>query len=508
MPRPSSLNATRRAHELEALAGGAAVDVLVIGGGVTGTGIALDAATRGLSVALVERRDLANGTSRWSSKLVHGGLRYLASGDLGIAYESAVERHRLMQATAPHLTRPLAMVLPVGGVVSTRRALLTGAGVAVGDLLRVAAGTPAATLPRPRYVPVAEAAALVPALQPTGLRGALLSWDGQLTGDARLVVALARTAAAHGARILTYCEALDADGSGARVRDTLSDDHFELRARHVIAAAGVWAEELEPSLHLRPSKGTHLVLDGAAVGSPRAALTVPVPSSGNRWVFLLPQPDGRVYLGLTDTPADTVSDDPTPAPGAEEFLLTTANAALRRELTHDDVRGTFTGLRPLVADAGHTADLSRRHAVTEAADGLVSVVGGKLTTYRRMAEDAVDRICARPDVAAGPCVTARTPLVGAIPRRLRGAVPAPDHLVGRYGGEAPELWRLATERGLDDRLVAHLPYLRVELEWAVRHELALTAEDLLDRRTRIGLVPEDRAAAKPAAAAVIEDRTA
>ncbi len=502
--KPSSLNAERRRRELDELAAGDEVDVLVIGGGITGVGVALDAASRGLSVALVERRDLAHGTSRWSSKLVHGGLRYLAKGEVGIAHESAVERGILMERTAPHLTRPLAFLAPAGAGFTVGEACLTGAGFLAADVLRVAAGTSRRTLPRPRWITAAETGLLAPALDRDRLRGAVMYWDGQLADDARLVVAVARTAAAHGARILTYCAAADADGSGATVTDELGGASFRLRARHVVNATGVWADTLDPQVRLRPSKGAHLVLHASRLGYPRAAVTVPVPGARNRFVFLLPQPDGqRVYLGLTDDPVTAVSDEPVADEADETFLLEVASQAFASPLTPADIIGSFAGLRPLIADAdGPTADLSRRHAVLERADGLVTIVGGKLTTYRRMAQDTVDRIARRPGVTAGRCVTGRLPLVGAAPRPRLDEIGAPRHLVDRYGGEAPEVLAEGGRKG-STAVVPDAATLRAELTWAVAHEGALTVDDLLDRRTRVGLVPSERAAAAPVAEEVL-----
>jgi glycerol-3-phosphate dehydrogenase len=497
--RGASLNAARRARELDELASGASVDVLVIGGGVTGAGVALDAATRGLSVALVERRDLAWGTSRWSSKLVHGGLRYLAKGDVGIAYESALERGILMESTAPHLVRALPFVMPVGTGTSRRSAALAAAGFAFGDLLRLAARTSRSTLPRPRWIAADEALHLVPALRKERLDGALLSYDGQLVDDARLVVGIARTAASFGARILTYCRAERADGAGADVVDELSGGAFRLRARSVVNATGVWADSLASQVKLTPSKGAHLVLSAARLGHPSAALTVSVPGSLSRFVFLLPQGDGRVYLGLTDEPVTRVEDVPVAAEADRQFLLSVASRALAIPLTEEDVIGSYAGLRPLVRGAeGATADLSREHAILTSESGLHTIVGGKLTTYRRMAEDVVDRF------AEVPCRTQSTPLVGAGPR-LEG-VGAPPHLIARYGAEAPLVLALAdAQPSLRERVLPELPYLLAELRFAIEHEGALSAEDLIDRRTRIGLVPADREAALAIAGSLLAE---
>jgi glycerol-3-phosphate dehydrogenase len=505
--RDSRLDAARRSADLEALAGGEVVDVLVVGGGITGVGVALDAASRGLSVALVERRDLAHGTSRWSSKLVHGGLRYLAALQFGIAHESAVERGILLRRTAPHLVRPFPMLVPYSSDVSTLEATAFRLGVEVADLLKLGARTSWHTLPRPRRLPAPEALRLVPSLRPKGLRGGLLYWDGQLEDDARLVVAVARTAAAHGARVLTYCSALSLHGDGARVRDERGGSELDLRARHVVNATGVWAGTLEPGVALRPSRGTHVVLQAASLGLPRAGVTVPVPGEPNRYVFAVPHPDGLVHVGLTDDAVEgPLPDVPSPGPGDEEFLVRTLSAALQRPIGPDEVVGRFAGLRPLLAGGDEsTADLSRRHAVVEGADGVLTVVGGKLTTYRRMAQDTVDRIAARPGVGVGRCRTASLPLVGAASPSDLSRVPAPARLVRRYGAEAPVVASLAAgDPALLAPVAEGLPVLGVELLFGATHEGALTVEDLLDRRTRLGLVAADRALAVPAAEALLD----
>ena len=495
--KPSSLNAARRARELEALADGEVVDVLVVGGGITGVGVALDAATRGLSVALVERGDLAQGTSRWSSKLVHGGLRYLAKGQFGLAHQSAVERGILLERTAPHLTRALGMVAPVGVAFGRGDAPLMAAGFAAGNLLRVSAGTSRTTLPSPRWLTPHETRLLVPAVEGRGLRGGLLSWDGQLTDDARLVVAVARTAAAFGARILTRCRVVDVDADGASVQDEVGGQALHVRARHVVNATGVWADRLHPEVRLRPSKGAHLVLDAATLGHPRAALTVPVSGERNRYVFALPQDDGRVDVGLTDDPVEVASEHPTADEADETFLLTTLSRALGRPLTPQDVVGSYAGLRPLLEGAdGATSDLSRDHAILEREDGLLTIVGGKLTTYRRMAEEVVDRIVEHRGAQVGPCVTASQPLVGAAPRSHLADLKADPGLVRRHGTEAREIEALMRRSPeLAAPVVEGRPYRIAELVWAVTHEGALEVDDLLDRRTRLGLIRGERGVA-------------
>jgi glycerol-3-phosphate dehydrogenase len=510
----TALNAARRAEDLGAVADGLLVDVLVVGGGVTGAGAALDAASRGLSVALIEAHDLAFGTSRFSSKLVHGGLRYLANGELGLAYESAVERGVLMGTVAPHLIRTLPQLVPLHEQLPARNAGLTMAGLRAGDLLRRAARTPTRLLPGPRRVSTAEALALAPGLRRNGLRGGLLSFDGQLVDDARLVVALARTAAGFGARVLTRVRALDLGADGARVRDELTGSTFWLRARSVLNATGVWAGELVESVRLRPSRGSHLVLDSASIGVTGTALTIPVPGTLNRFALLLPQQDGRCYLGLTDEPLDGPIPDVASVPESDvDFLLELGSSALRTPLTRNDVIGRFAGLRPLIDSTGTTAgpkasarsaDLSRRHAVLTAPNGVITVVGGKLTTYRRMARDAVDAVVAASGLSAGPCRTRTIPLVGASSDPGKSIVDCDRRLVSRYGDEARQVGALAeADSRLGQPVGPGSPVLAAEVVWAVSHEGALTADDVLDRRTRLGLVEADRAAALPTVTALV-----
>jgi glycerol-3-phosphate dehydrogenase len=508
-PNSSALNAQRRDRELAEATDGRVVDLLVVGLGVTGVGTALDAAARGLDVVAVDAHDLAFGTSRWSSKLVHGGLRYLAHGQFGVAHESAVERGILMTSTAPHLTRPLPMLVPLLPMVSRSQAAIVAAGLHAGDALRMAARTPRQVLPRPRRLSAAEAAAMASGLRRLGLRGGLLSWDGQLEDDARLVVALARTAAGHGARILTRTRVLelpaeDAPTQTVVVRDERTGQSSTIRTRAVVNAAGVWAGELVPDITLRPSRGTHLVLRADTIPGLSVAVTAPVPGEANRFVMVLPQPDGQVYVGLTDEPVDgPVPDVPEPSETEIGFLLDVVGAVFDRPVRREDVVGAFAGLRPLLDAGGRTADLSRRHAVITSPGGIVTVVGGKLTTYRRMAEDAVDAVLRQRSLVAGPCRTRTLPLVGAAARETLSHVEAPARLVRRYGTEAPDLVAAFGKEALVP-IASGIPVTMAELLWGVTHEGALDVEDLLDRRTRIGLVPVDRAAAEPAARRALE----
>ena len=499
------LNAVRRRREL-GLAAEQEADLLVVGGGITGAGVALDAASRGLSVVLIEAEDLAFGTSRFSSKLVHGGLRYLATGDVATAQESAIERHLLMTRIAPHLIRPMPQLLPFSPAVTLRQRATGAVGFALGDLLRLRAGTPAAVLPGPRPVSARTALRMVPALEPARLRGAVLAADGQLVDDARLVVAVARTAAAHGARILTRVRALGLHHDGARVEDALSGETFELRARAVVNATGVWAGQLDGAIRMRPSRGTHIVLDAEALGEPTAALTMPHPGSISRFVFALPQQLGRVIVGLTDEDAPgPVPSVAAPTEAEIRFLLDTLNPGLRTPVRRDQVRGAYAGLRPLVdTEAASTADISRRHLVAVSDGGFVNVLGGKLTTYRRMAEDAVDRAVALSALPVGPSRTASLPLVGAI---AAPSVPV-RAAEWRYGAEAGRI--LTRARCADPRaeISPGLDVSRAEVEFAVRAEGALTVDDVLDRRTRIGLVDGDRVRAHDEVASLVADTLA
>ncbi|WP_072687647.1 glycerol-3-phosphate dehydrogenase/oxidase [Rhodococcus marinonascens] len=500
----SALNAARRARELDQLSNGETVDLLVIGGGITGVGVALDAASRGLTVVLAEKRDLAFGTSRWSSKLAHGGLRYLATGNVGIARESAVERGILMTRTAPHLVRALPQLVPVLDSTTAFSKYLVRAGFLAGDVLRASARTSSSVLPRSRTVRSDRVIELAPAVRRDGLRGGLVAFDGQLIDDARLVVAIARTAALHGAKVLTRTGAYDVTGTSATLRDELTGSEMRIKARAVVNAAGVWAGEVDPEIALRPSRGTHLVLPAERLGNPTAALTVPIPGETNRFVFALPAQLGRVYLGLTDEAAPgPVPDVPTASDEEIDFLLATVNTALEVPLERSDILGTFAGLRPLLDTGdGSTADLSRNHAILRSGTGLVSVVGGKLTTYRKMAEDAVDAAVEGSGLEAGPCRTRTLPLVGAAaPEALRN-VAAPPTLLARYGTEAALLAAAAPD--LLAPIAEGLDVSRAEFEFAVTHEGALDVDDVLDRRTRIGLVPPDRERASSAAASVFE----
>lgn len=467
-PDPTVLNVARRRTDLARAADGTA-DVLVVGGGITGVGVALDAASRGLRVVLIEAEDLAFGTSRFSSKLVHGGLRYLATGDVATARESALERHLLMTTIAPHLIHPLAQLLPFSPGVALRQRAAGAVGMGLGDLLRMRARTPRTVLPAPRLVSARTAHRLAPALDPRGLRGGMLSYDGQLVDDARLVATVARTAACLGARILTRVRAIELRADGATAEDAMSGERLEIKAHAVINATGVWAGSLDGAISVRPSRGTHIVLDASDLGSPTAALTIPHEGSISRYVFALPQQHGRVIVGLTDE--DAPGPVPTVAQPTEPeiaFLLSTLNRVLAVPVRREQVRGAFAGLRPLVdSGADATSDVSRQHLVVASDAGFVTVLGGKLTTYRRMAEDAVDLAITSRQLSAP---SSRTATLRLVERTVAGGEPL-DEITG---------------------------LTRADVEFAVRSEGAMTAEDVLDRRTRIGLVDADRERCRPA----------
>ncbi len=482
------------------------VDVVVIGLGITGAGVALDAVTRGLSVLAVDAHDLAFGTSRWSSKLVHGGLRYLASGHVGVAHESAVERGILMEVTAPHLTHAIPTLMPFSSSVPRNQAVAARAATWAGDLLRRGARTSRQTLPRPRHLSGTEALELAPSLRRQGLRGAMLGWDGQLEDDARLVTTVARTAASYGAHVRTRARVVSATGTSVQLRDETQSPAagatHSVTARAVINATGVWAGDLVDEVRLRPSRGTHLVLRGETLPGLRVVVYAPIPGTFNRFVLVLPQPDGTIYVGLTDEPTDgPVPDVPQPTEPEIGFLLDVVSAAFEQPIHRTDVVGAFAGLRPLldVPGEGETADISRRHAVLTSRDGVVTIVGGKLTTYRRMAEDAVDAALDHAHIDAGECRTRELPLLGAADRPTLATLELPTRLVRRFGTDAAlvlETARSAT--GLtDDELLAPIadgiPVTMAELVFGVTHEGAADVDDLLDRRTRIGLVAEDRA---------------
>jgi glycerol-3-phosphate dehydrogenase len=415
---------------------------------------------------------------------------------VGIARRSAIERGILMTRNAPHLVKAMPQLVPLLPSMSPASRALVRFGFSAGDGLRRLAGTPASILPRSRSIDARRAVELTPTVKREGLDGALLAYDGQLIDDARLVTAVARTAAQHGARILTRVSASEATGTSVRLTDQLTGESMNVSAKAVINAAGVWSGDVDESIRLRPSRGTHLVFDAAAFGNPTAALTIPIPGELNRFVFAMPEQLGRVYLGLTDEDAPgPIPDVPQPTSAEVKFLLDTVNTALDVALGPGDVIGSYAGLRPLIEAEGSTADLSREHAVVESPNGLISVIGGKLTEYRYMAQDVLDKAVTLRELPATACRTRNLPLVGAPANpvsTLPSPIDLPSSLVARYGAEAPNVIARANCDRPTERVADGIDVTRAEFEYAVTHEGALTADDILDRRTRIGLVEADR----------------
>ncbi len=499
---PSALRWARPATEgfdrgsaLERL-GSEGFDVLVVGGGITGAGVARDAATPGRRTALVERDDFGSGTSSRSSKLVHGGLRYLSQGDYRLVAQALVERQRLLR-NGPHLVRPLPFLVPAYG----SRARMRGVGSALW-LYDLTGGFRIGTLHR--RLSAAEALAHAPSLRPDGLVGAHLYLDAQ-ADDARLTLAVVRTAVLdHRAVAANHAAVTELlrDGSGrvTGARVAADGNALDVRAPVVVSAAGVWADDLraDGARLIRPAKGVHLTLPAELVPTD-VALVLTAPADG-RSVFVVPWPGtDRVYVGTTDTDYDGPLDGPTCSADDMGYILDALNAALTSTVTPDDVLGTWAGLRPLVAGpaggspGGRSADLSRRHRVDRAGDGLVTVAGGKLTTYRAMAEDTVDEVQAALGRHRTPSRTARLALHGAPARTSRSAARAPeDHLVGRYGTDARVLEAMVElHPNLGEPLVATLPYLRAEAVYAARYEMARSVEDVLARRTRALILARD-----------------
>jgi glycerol-3-phosphate dehydrogenase len=479
------------------------LDVLVVGGGITGAGVALDAATRGLRTGLVERDDFASGTSSKSSKLVHGGLRYLQQREIGLVYEGLAERQIALR-NAPHLVRVLPFLIPLltkDGIISRRLARALGSALWIYDLtggLRIGK--------RHKRISADETLEHMPSLRADRVAGAYLYYDAH-TDDARFTLAVARTAAAHGAVIANYSGVTslrkDADGQVRGAHVQANGDEIEVRARAVVNAAGVWADDvraLDEDGHpnsIRPAKGIHITVPWSKLRND-VAIVLPVPKD-RRSVFVVPWGD-LTYVGTTDTDYDGPFDDPQCTHDDIAYLLGALNAAIGDPVDESDVLGTWAGLRPLLRTATdtRTADLSRKHDVRRSESGMITVTGGKLTTYRRMAADTVAAV----DAFLGRrrrCRTKHLPLIGG-----EGFEPPPqvlepsrhEHLAGRYGTEAGLVEAVAEDDPqLGEPLVAGLPYLRAEAVHAVRHEMARTLEDVLARRTRARLLARDDSAA-------------
>jgi glycerol-3-phosphate dehydrogenase len=468
--------------------------VLVVGGGITGAGVALDAASRGLRTALVERHDFGAGTSSKSSKLIHGGLRYLSQGDYGLVAQALAERQRLLE-NAPHLVRPLPFLIPAYGSRAKMRAI--SAALWTYDLI---GGFRIGSLHR--RLSVADTVGRSPALRRDGLIGGHLYLDAH-ADDARLTLAIVRTAVLDHRAVAANDAAVGELRPGAGAVVDAGGREIEVRASVVVNATGVWADALAGGgpATIRPAKGVHVTVPAALVPT-SVALVLAVPADG-RSIFVVPWAGtDRVYIGTTDTDYDGPLDSPACTVEDTAYLLDAVNAALTTTLTAADVVGSWAGLRPLVAGAGaptgRSADLSRRHRVTRGAGGVVTIAGGKLTTYRAMAADTVDEVQAVLGRPRTPSRTARLALRGAA-----GAGAAADHLTARYGSEARVVRAMiAAEPALAEPLVPTLPYQRAEAIYAARYEMARSVDDVLARRTRSLILARD--ASVDAAAGVAE----
>jgi glycerol-3-phosphate dehydrogenase len=509
-----------RAHALDALQS-EQFDVVVVGGGITGAGVAFDAATRGYSVALVERADFAAGTSSRSSKLVHGGLRYLQNFDLGLVREALLER-QLMVALAPHLVHPLPLV--VAAFDGARPDRLIGVGLNLYDVLtverprgrprpprqRLRGRSPADVSEwspeRHRVISGEEVVELVPALAARAPTSGYLFYDCQ-TDDARLVLTVLGEAERFGAVCANGVEVTElvqeaGRAAGVRVREAASGGEFVVRAANVVNATGVWADRLRPEeLHdeaevprIRPSRGTHVTLHREKL--PLGAGGAIVPAARGRSIFALPWL-GRTLLGTTDNDYEGALDGVHVPPAAEDvdYLLDACNEYFGTALTPADLSGAYAGVRPLIStgDPRKSVDISRKAELYETSSGMVTITGGKLTTWRRMAKLAVDRLVER-EARDAPCRTAAIPLGAPVEVADLGRVPGvPDAayaaLAGRYGHAAHDVLTIAREREeLAQPIVADMPDLLAEVVYAARREQARSLGDVLLRRTRLGLL--------------------
>ncbi len=514
-----ALDADQRADALEHLGTGE-LDVLVVGGGIVGVGAALDAVTRGLKVGLVEQRDLASGTSSRSSKLVHGGLRYLEMLDFALVKEALEERGLLLTRLAPHLVRPVPFLYPLEHAWERP---YVGAGVALYDGMAMA-GKYDMGVPRHKHVFRKQLARIAPDIRTEKLHGAIRYYDCQVD-DARLVMTIARTAANNGAHVATRTKVTGflRDGDrvvGVRARDLEGQRDLEVRAKVVINAAGVWTDEVqvllggEAQLDVDASKGIHVVVPRDRIRSECGFIT----KTEKSVLFVIPW--GQFWIiGTTDTAWDLDLAHPAASRTDIDYLLGHVNTLLKDPLDHRDVVGVYAGLRPLLkpmrkeGEMGETTKLSREHTVANPVPGLVLVAGGKLTTYRVMAKDAVDHAIRDFDHTPAS-ITDRVPLMGAwgyeartnqrvaLSRSSGLDIGVVDHLLGRYGGLVDEVLALVHQRpDLGEPLEGAEHYLRAEVLYAVTHEGARHLDDVLARRTRVSIETFDRGvtAARPAA---------
>jgi len=478
-------------------------DLVIIGGGVTGTGAALDAASRGLSVALVEQRDFASGTSSRSSKLIHGGLRYLEQGDLGLVREAKREQSLMINRLCPHLVHPVSFLYPLHNLLWER--FYVGAGVLLYDMF-----SGQTQLPRHQHLTRRGALRLFPALERKGLVGAIRYWDG-LFDDARHTLSLARTAALHGAALASSTRVVDllragSRVSGARVRCLESGREIDLQGRQVINATGVWTDDVQAlagrgRIHVRASKGIHLVVPRDRIHGDSGLIL----RTKKSVLFVIPWKHHWI-IGTTDTDWNLDLAHPAASSNDIDYLLELVNEALATQLSRNDIEGVYAGLRPLLeGESDATSQLSREHAVSQSVSGLITVAGGKYTTYRIMARDAVDVASSALSQRVPPSCTERTPLVGApgyqgfwnrretLARESGLHVARIEHLLGRYGSRIEELLAMIKDRPeLGDPLPGAESYLKVEIAYAASHESALHLDDALTRRTRISIETFDR----------------
>ena len=482
--------------------------VLVVGGGVVGAGVALDAATRGLSVGLIEARDFGSGTSSRSSKLIHGGLRYLEQLNIGLVREALTERSLLLQRLAPHLVRPVSFLFPFTHHVWERAYI--GAGVTAYDLLGMSMGQ-AKGLPGHRQLTRHAALRLAPALKRSAVTGALVYWDAQVD-DARYVLTLLRTAAGYGANVVSRTQVTGFLREGERVTGVRAVDletgrELEIRAQQVVNATGVWTDEIQQMvggrgmINVRASKGIHLVVPRDRIHSStgiilRTAVSV---------LFVIPW--GRHWIiGTTDTEWSLSKAHPAASRTDIDYLLSQLNRVLAVPLTRDDVEGVYAGLRPLLTgESESTSKLSREHTVAHPVPGLVMIAGGKYTTYRLMARDAVDAVAHGLDGRVAPSCTDVIPLAGAdgfaalwnsryaLARSSGLHVARIEHLLRRYGSLTGEVLDLiAADPGLGKPLAGADDYLRAEVVYAATHEAARHLDDVLTRRTHVSIESWDR----------------
>jgi len=500
----ADLNPAQRESALKSLAA-ANFDLLVVGGGVTGCGAALDAATRGLKVAMIEARDLASGTSSRSSKLIHGGLRYLEQYDFKLVREALKERELMVSRIAPHLVSPVSFLYPLHEPLKERG--YVGAGLMLYDALRGREHV----LPNHRHVSLKKMRQIAAGLRPDILRGGVLYYDAQVD-DARHTMTLARTAALYGATIVTRIECLtllreDGIVVGAQVRDVESGRIFEVHAAATALATGVWSDELHSAAGIQPgfsvtmSKGVHITVPGSVIELETGVII----KTDVSVLFIIPWKNEWI-IGTTDTPWAGERDKPLATNEDVTYILEHANRVLRRQIRESDIIGVFAGLRPLVdtKQGSPTTKISREHIVDHPMRGLVSVAGGKYTTYRIMARDLVDAAVTDLDRKVPGSCTEDVVLVGGdgvAALRNRTALLAQEHgitqnlvehLMSRYGALFPEVLELAQgDSALLAPIVPELAYLRVEIRYAVLCEGARTLEDVLARRTRISFETAD-----------------